>query len=93
MPELFPHCSLKMKHFAGTLFAKASEENNNFLKMTKIFKMGMVRNLMRVPYNVMTGNLVSATQHFKIITRIITENIIAGYIIDRKNTDNFRSFI
>ena len=41
---------MKMKHLGRNTFAKASEENNNFLQMTKDFKIALIKDLVRFHY-------------------------------------------
>lgn len=57
-------------------FVKASEKNNNCLKMTKDL-MSMVKDLLRVHYRKFS---YFCGTHFKMTNGIMTDNIIPGHI-------------
>ena len=77
----FPWIFLKMKHFCRNTFA--SEENNSSLKMTKDFlKMTIVKDWWKFIIMELIRKFCyfCGTQHFKIISRIMTDSIIPGHI-------------
>lgn len=59
--------------------AKASEENND-CKFKKEFKISKVKDLMRVHLNGIDNKIYFCNIPFKIITRIMTDDIIPEHI-------------